>query len=139
MANRKHGIISDHQEQGRTVPNVRTGKQVKRNTDTARYGETNKLALRQVEGQLCFNSAQIVRYWHIGQRNHLLGASGQLGPRSSFCLTGRCLLSGGLRRLKARLSGPPILGVVPLDRAVDIFLKGGFVFDTLGDLPELFV
>ena len=66
-------------------------------------------------------------------------ASGQLGPRSSFCLTGWCLLSGGLRRLKARLSGPPILGVVPLDRSVNIFLKGGLVFDTLGDLPELFV
>lgn len=43
------------------------GEQVKRDTDTARYGKTNKLALRQVEGQLGLNTAQIVGYWHIGQ------------------------------------------------------------------------
>lgn len=33
----------------------------------SRYGKTNKLALRQVEGQLGLDTAQIVGYWHIGQ------------------------------------------------------------------------
>lgn len=30
---------ADHQEQGRTVPNVGAGEQVKRDADTARYGK----------------------------------------------------------------------------------------------------
>ena len=51
----------------RPLPNVGAGEQVKRDADTARYGKTNKLALRQVEGQLGLNAAQIIWYWHIGQ------------------------------------------------------------------------
>ena len=45
---------ADHQEHGGAVPDTSTGKQVGREPHRRRAGKTNKLALRQIEGQLLF-------------------------------------------------------------------------------------
>lgn len=57
---------ADHQEHGSAVPDTATGKQVSREAHRRRAGKTNKLALRQVEGQLCLDFGKVFWYWNIG-------------------------------------------------------------------------
>ena len=42
-----------------------TGKQVSREAHRRRTGKTNKLALRQIEGQLCLDFGKVFWYWYI--------------------------------------------------------------------------
>lgn len=48
------------QEKRDTVPDMGAGEKVNGNPGTARNGKTDKLALRQVEGQLGLDTVQIV-------------------------------------------------------------------------------
>ena len=57
---------ADHQEHGGAVSDTATGKQVGRKAHRRRAGKTNKLALREIEGQLCLDFGQVFGYWHIG-------------------------------------------------------------------------
>src|SRR5699024_11892573 len=58
--------LADHQEHGGAVSDTATGKQVGRKAHRRRAGKTNKLALREIEGQLCLDFGQVFGYWHIG-------------------------------------------------------------------------
>ena len=55
IANPWKGQDPVYQEHGSAVPDTATGKQVSREAHRRRAGKTNKLALRQVEGQLCLD------------------------------------------------------------------------------------
>ena len=73
---------ADHQEHGGAVPDTATGKQVGREAHRRRAGKTNKLALRQIEGQLCLDFGKVFWYWYI--HNHVIFNSTALDGTRKF-------------------------------------------------------